>query len=124
MHSLLARLTLGFFAIAAVAVGLVSVAVLPGLEQRLVDAKLQDLTELSGQYSPALREAVGTSVPQSRLKALVQSTADTVGTRVTVLLVVNTDEGTTVEPGTDSAAERQVTLDFPVAIEAPSSRKR
>lgn len=118
MRSLRTRLTLGFFALAVAAVGLVGIAVLPGLETRLVDARLADLADLSRQYSPRLRSAVGTSLPQAKLKDLVRRTADTVGTRVTVLLVVNTNEGITVEPGTDSASERDITLDFPAAVDA------
>ncbi len=119
MRSLKARLTLGFFLLAVAAVGLVSAAVLPGLERRLVDAKLADLGELSEQYSPRLRRAVGTVVPQGELKSLVRRTADQVGTRVTVLLVVVDENGEiSVTPSTDSAAERDITLDFPVAIEA------
>ncbi|CAA9484842.1 MAG: Osmosensitive K+ channel histidine kinase KdpD [uncultured Solirubrobacteraceae bacterium] len=96
-----------------------SIAVLPGLEKRLVDAKLADLAGISRQYRPLLRRAVGTSLPQAALKDLVRRTADTVGVRVTVLLVVsNRDEGITVEPGTDSASERDISLDFPVAVDA------
>ncbi len=121
MRSLRARLTLGFFALAVAAVGLVSVAVLPGLEKRLVDAKLADLADVSEQYGPELRRAVGTSLPQAALRDLVRRTADTVGVRVTVLLVVSTDEGITVEPGTDSASDRDVGLDFPVAVDAVRS---
>jgi len=118
LRSLRARLTLGFFALAVAAVGLVAAAVLPGLERRLIDARLADLAALSRQYAPVLRRAVGTSLPQAALTDLVRRTADTVGARVTVLLVITTDEGITVEPGTDSAAERDNSLDFPVAVEA------
>ncbi len=100
-----------------------SAAVLPGLEKRLVEAKLDDLAELSAQYSPRLRDAVGTSVPQSKLKALVRSTADVVGTRVTVLLVVTTNGVISVEPGTDSASERDISLDFPVGVEAARTNR-
>jgi two-component system, OmpR family, sensor kinase len=116
--SLRARLTLGFFALAVVTVGLVSVAVLPGLEQRLVTAKLGDLATLATQYSPALRKAVGTNVAQPQLKARVTRTADFVGARVTVLLVVYTDEGISVVRTTDSAAQGDDTLDFPTAVDA------
>ena len=121
MRSLRARLTLGFFALAVAAVGLVAFAVLPGLERRLTDSRLADLAELARQYSPELRKAVGTSLPQAELKDLVQRTADTAGTRVTVLLVVRTNESVTVEPGTDSASERDISLDFPVAVDAARS---
>ncbi len=118
MRSLRARLTLGFFTLTVAAVGLVAIAVLPGLEKRLVDAKLADLAFVSGQYSPPLRRAVGTSLPQPALKDLVRRTADTVSARVTVLLVVNTNDGITVQPGTDSASERDIGLVFPVGVDA------
>jgi len=118
VRSLHARLTLGFFALAVAAVSLVAITVLPGLEKRLVDAKLDDLADLSRQYSPSLRRAVGTSLPQSELKDLVRRIADTVGSRVTVLLVVSTNETITVEPGTDSASEREISLEFPAAVDA------
>jgi hypothetical protein len=118
VRSLHARLTLGFFARAVAAVSLVAITALPGLEKRLVDAKLADLADLSRQYSPSLRRAVGTSLPQSELEDLVRRIADTVGTRVTVLLVVSTNETISVEPGTDSASEREISLEFPVAVDA------
>ena len=125
MRSLRAQLTLGFFTIAVAAVALMAFAVLPGLETRLVDARLDDLAKLSRQYSPRLREAVGTIVPQTELKDLVQSTADTTGARVTVLLVVvDSTEGLTVVPGTDSASEEEVSLDFPTAVEAARSGRQ
>ncbi len=123
LTSLRARLTLASFAIAAAAVVLVSVAVLPGLETRLVAAKLSDLAELSAQYAPRLKKAVGRNVQQSTLKRLVQRTADQTGTRVTVLLVVNTDDGVTVEPGADSASERDVSLAFPLGATAARSNR-
>ncbi|MBA2349292.1 MAG: HAMP domain-containing histidine kinase [Solirubrobacterales bacterium] len=116
-----ARLTLGFFTITLAAVALVSVAVLPGLQSRLIDAKLADLAELARQYAPELRKAVGTSLPQSELQDLVGRTADLTGSRVSVLLVVTSDGEITVEAGTDSATERDITLDFSVAIEAATS---
>lgn len=118
MRSLRARLTLGFFLLAVGAVGLVAAAVLPGLEKRLVDAKLADLEQLSSQYAPRLRRAVGTQVPQKDLKDLVRRTADTVGTRVTVVIVVYSGEDISVEPTTDSASERDVSLDFAAAVDA------
>lgn len=124
MRSLRARLTLGFFAITLAAVVLVAVAVLPGLQSRLVEAKLADLAELSGQYTPELRKAVGTSLPLSELQELVGRTADLTGSRVTVLLVVTSDEQITVEAGTDSASGRDIGLDFPVAVEAATSGKQ
>ncbi|MBA3371272.1 MAG: hypothetical protein H0T96_07455, partial [Thermoleophilaceae bacterium] len=121
--SLRARLTLGFFAVAVTAVGLVSAAVLPGLERRLVDAKLGDLAKLSAQYSGQLKEAVGANLPQPKLKGLVRRTADAAGVRVTVLLVVYTDAGILAEPTTDSAAAGDDSLDFPVAVEAARTRR-
>ena len=121
MRSLRTRLTLGFFAITLAAVALIAAAVLPGLQARLIEAKLSDLAELTDQYAPQLRRTVGTSQPQSRLQALVGRTADLTGTRVTVLLVVTTDGEVAVEAGTDSASERDITLDFPVAVEAATS---
>ncbi len=119
--SLRARLTLGFFALTVAAVGLVSVAVLPGLEKRLVAAKLGDLASLSSQYSPALRKAVGTNLPLPQLKDRVRRTADVTGARVTVLLVVYTNEGIKAERTTDSAADGDESLDFPIAVDAARS---
>ena len=118
MRSLRAQLTLGFFTAAVAAVALMAFAVLPGLETRLVDARLDDLAKLSRQYSPRLREAVGTIVPQTELKDLVQSTADTTGARVTVLLVVvDSKEGLTVVPGTDFRAPGRVRLSYACSLE-------
>ena len=124
MRSLRTRLAFGFFAITLAAVALVAVAVLPGLQTRLVDAKLADLSELADQYAPELRRTVGTSQPQSQLQALVGRTADLTGSRVTVLLVVTADGEVTVEAGTDSSSEPDITLDFPVAVEAASEGRQ
>lgn len=124
MRSLRTRLTLGLFALVVGAVLLVAAAVLPGLQSRLVQARLDDLAQTSAQYAPRLRRAVGTSLPQARLKQLVRRYADASGTRVTVLLVVVTNDVITVEPGTDSAAERVITLDFPIAVDAARSGRQ
>ena len=118
LRGLRARLTLGFFVVALGAVGLVSVSVAPGLEDRLEQARLDGLADTARQYTPAIRRAVETSRPAKQIDSLVKRTADTTGVRVTVLYATSTNGQPGVTAASDSAAEVDLGPSFPVAVEA------
>ncbi|MCW2959203.1 MAG: histidine kinase [Solirubrobacterales bacterium] len=123
MASLRIRLTLLFSIIAIAVLGFVYVAVVPGLQSRLIDDKLDDLESIGMRYTPHLRQSVGSSVPAPRLNRLVSQIADQSSARVTVLLVVS---GTRLQltPQYDSFAETEIReLSFDTAYLAAVRRQ-
>ncbi|HEY2636722.1 MAG TPA: hypothetical protein VGI54_04980, partial [Solirubrobacteraceae bacterium] len=84
-RSIRARLTLGFFFIAVAAIGGVYLYVVPRLESRLVDEKLDGLTADAQQYGPALRRIVGSSLTANQVSARVREVAAAANARVTLL---------------------------------------
>ena len=64
LRSLTARLALGFLVVALVAVGVVTLYVLPSLEERLVEQKLDTLAVTARVYSRPLREAIGSNLDE------------------------------------------------------------
>ncbi|WP_354699600.1 hypothetical protein DSM112329_05321 [Paraconexibacter sp. AEG42_29] len=123
LDSLRLRLS-ALFALTAIAVlAFVYVAVVPGLKARLVDDKLEDLTQIARRYSPQLQDSVGSSVPAPKINKLVSQIADATSARVTVLLVVS---GTQLQltPQYDSFSEVQIReLDFAPAVLAAQTRR-
>ncbi len=123
MASLRIRLTLLFSIIALAVLAFVYVAVVPGLKTRLIDGKLDDLERVARQFSPQLRESLGSSVPAPRINRLVSQVADQSSARVTVLLVVS---GTQLQltPQYDSFAETEIReLNFDPALLAAIGRR-
>jgi two-component system OmpR family sensor kinase len=122
MASLRIRLTLLFSVIAIAVLGFVYVAVVPGLQTRLINDKLDDLESIAQRYTPQLRRSVGSSVPAPRINKLVSQIADQSSARVTVLLVV-TGSRLDLTPQYDSFAETQVELNFDPAYAAAVGRR-
>jgi signal transduction histidine kinase len=123
MASLRIRLTLLFSLIAIAVLGFVYVAVVPGLQTRLIDDKLGDLETIGKQYTPRLRQSVGSAVPAPKINNLVSQIADQSSARVTVLLVVS---GTRLQltPQYDSFAETEIReLNFDTAYLAAVRRQ-
>ncbi len=123
MASLRIRLTLLFSVIAIAVLGFVYVAVVPGLQTRLIDDKLDDLQAVGEQYTPRLRRSVGSAVPAPRINTIVSQVADQSNARVTVLLVVS---GTRLQltPQYDSFAETRIReLNFDTAYLAATRRQ-
>lgn len=123
LDSLRLRLSLLLALIAISVLGLVYVAVVPGLKARLVDDKLSDLTRVAQRFSPQLQQSVGSSVPAPRINRLVSQIADQAAARVTVLLVVS---GTQLQltPQYDSFSELDITeLEFAPALLAAQTRR-
>jgi signal transduction histidine kinase len=119
MGTLRFRLSLLFFTIAIAAVGFVYAAVVPGLEQRLVDEKLATLEQSIDRYGAPVRRAVGTSVEESDLNRLVRGAADDSSARVTLFYVYSRPDGLQTSLTSDSSSEVEIRdLQFPVALEA------
>ncbi len=121
MGSLRTRLALGFFAVALAAVALAGAAIVPGLEERLREAKLRDTAAIADQYAPQLQEVVGTNVNARRVLERVRQIADQTSTRVTVLLVNTRNGEIDVSPTYDSFQTNEIDLDFGVALQSARS---
>ena len=75
LRSLRNRLALIFALIVLAAIGGLYVYVTPPLQERLVDQKLQDLTQDATRWAPRIARSAGTSVSQRSSTARVQSAA-------------------------------------------------
>ena len=118
MRSLRTRLALLFFLIAVGALGITYLAVVPGLEEQLVDQKLEDLDRDARRFAAPVRRAVGTNVPRTRLDRIVRTAGDQANARVTLL---GTTTGSSVQAYvTSDSNERDDIRDlqFAVAVEA------
>jgi signal transduction histidine kinase len=118
VRSLRTRLALLFFAISLGAIAMTYLAVVPGLEDQLVEQKLDDIEQTGTRFAPPIRRAVGTNVPRARLDRIVRASGDQANARVTLL---GTTTGTSVQAyvTSDSFAEDEIRdLEFPVAVEA------
>ncbi len=85
--SLRNRLALLFFGITLLAVGGLYLFVVPGLQNRLMSAKLNDLTIVAREYSGPIRGTVGSSTPLPQVRKLVVHTSDITGDRVTLMSI-------------------------------------
>ncbi len=121
MGSLRTRLALGFFAVALAAVALAGAAIVPGLEERLREAKLRDTAAIAAQYAPELQKVVGTNVNARRVLERVRQIADQTSTRVTVLLVNTRNGQVDVSPTYDSFETNELDLEFGVALQTARS---
>ncbi len=121
MGSLRTRLALGFFAVALAAVALAGAAIVPGLEERLQQAKLRDTALIADQYAPELQRVVGTNVNARRVLERVRQIADQTSMRVTVLLVNTRNDVVDVSPTYDSFEENELDLQFGVAVQTARS---
>jgi signal transduction histidine kinase len=87
LRSLRNRLALVFFAITLVAIAALYVYVAPGLGSRLLGDKLNSLAQTARAQSPSIAGTVGSSQPQTVVKARVVAAALRSGDRVALLLV-------------------------------------
>jgi signal transduction histidine kinase len=85
--SLRNKLALLFFGITLLAVGGLYVFVVPGLQSRLMGAKLDALAIVARQYSGPIGDTVGSSTPLPQVRKLVLRTSDVTGDRVTLLAI-------------------------------------
>jgi two-component system, OmpR family, sensor kinase len=122
--SLRNRLTLVFFAITFVAIGVLYLYVAPGLQTRLISDKLSELAGAASKDSGPIAQTVGGAEPASVVRDLVRSAGLRSGDRVTLLAVsvAVVPGGPQLSPQADSAGSgATVGLRFPVAYEAAQS---
>jgi signal transduction histidine kinase len=115
LRSLRTRLTVLFFAITLVAVGVVFFYVTPQLESSLREQKLSSLARTARAYTPTVRRLVLANGTAREVNQLVASIGDRTSTRVTLMTVGNGTLGLQVAPFTDSTTEVQID-DLPVGI--------
>ena len=117
--SLRNRLALVFFAITLIAIGALYLYVAPGLQTRLIGAKLAELQAAANQHSGPIARTVGSPIALTRVKELVIRTGGTTGDRVTLLSVNRVQGALQLSPQADStnpAASGQ--LGFSIAYRA------
>jgi signal transduction histidine kinase len=85
--SLRNKLALLFFSITLLAVGGLYLFVVPGLQSRLMGAKLNALAIVAGRYSAPIRRTVGSSTPLPQVRKLILRTSNATGDRITLLSI-------------------------------------
>ncbi|MBV9915561.1 MAG: HAMP domain-containing histidine kinase [Solirubrobacterales bacterium] len=124
--SLSNKLALLFAAITVAAIGVLYLYVAPGLQQRLVDEKLDQLAAAAQKHSGPIAETVGSSDTSREIRNLVNNAALGSGSRVTLLSVsvALAPVGPQLSPLADSSNPNSAeTLSFPVAELAAQSGK-
>jgi signal transduction histidine kinase len=121
LRSLRNRLALVFFAITLMALAALYVYVVPQLQSRLRQEKVQTLQKAAANQSELLARTVGGAVSDKEVAGLVNQIATTTATRVTFLRVGWV--GGTPQPSVahDSTGGNGSDLRFPAAYEAASS---
>jgi two-component system, OmpR family, sensor kinase len=123
-RSITVRLALGFLVVAVVAVGVVTLYVLPSLEDRLIQQKLSSLADTARVYSRPLREAIGSNLDEKAVDAEVRAAADRANARVTLLGVSRGTEGLATYVISDSTDEVDISdLSLDVGLEAATTGK-
>ncbi len=122
LRSLRTRLTLLFFAVTLVAVGVVFFYVAPQLESSLREQKLRSLARTARAYTPQIRRLVIRNGTARQVNQLVASIGDKTSTRVTLMTVGNGTLGPQVAIFSDSTTEVQLD-DMPVGIADVAARR-
>jgi signal transduction histidine kinase len=121
--SLRNRLALLFFGITLLAVGGLYLFVVPGLQSRLMSAKLNALAIVAREYSGPIRHTVGSSTPLPQVRRLVIRTSDITGDRVTLLSVNQVLGSLQLTPEADSSGTAgDGKIDYRLAEQAISRR--
>jgi signal transduction histidine kinase len=119
LGSIRTRLALGFLVVALVAVGVVTLYVLPSLQEQLTNQKLRTLAQAARTYSGPLRQAIGSNVDEKAVDDEVRAAADNANARVTLLGVSRGTEGLSTYVISDSTQEVDISdLTFDVAHDA------
>ncbi|MBJ7332895.1 MAG: HAMP domain-containing histidine kinase, partial [Solirubrobacteraceae bacterium] len=124
LRSLRTRLTLLFFCMTLIAVGVVYFYVTPRLESSLRQEKLDSLAGAAREYASPIQRAIDDQVPGPQLDRAVRRAADRANARVT-LLGVNTGTlaGLQTYPISDSTEEAEIRdLQFGIATDAARAR--
>ena len=124
MRSIRNRLALLFAAITAGSIAVVYFYVVPQLETRLRNEKLDSLAADARVYSGALNRAIGSKLPKAVLDREVRQAANRSSTRVTLLDVSRGTEGIRVSPISDSTGGTdQGDLQFQLALQAIGEKR-
>ncbi len=124
MRSIRNRLALLFAAITVGAIAVVYFYVVPQLETRLRNEKLETLAAAARLYSEPLVKVIGTNTPRPLRDQRVRQAASRSNARVTLLRVVRGTEGVQLSPISDSAQRPNlVDLQFQIALEAVADRR-
>jgi len=118
--SISSKLALMFFGVTFLALLGMYIYVAPGLQSRLVDDKLTELSSAARADSGPIAHTVGGSIAEPQVRARVDSAAATSGSRVTLLSVVQTPAGPQLDREADSVSG--VPLRFSVAYTAIRTR--
>ena len=122
--SLRNRLALVIFAITFLAIGALYVYVAPGLQTRLMGAKLQDLATAASHRSGAIRRTVGSATALPAVRELVVRAGDATGDRVTLLSVNHVQGAVQLSTQADSSnPAASGSLPYAVAYRAIGRRK-
>ncbi len=123
LRSLRSRLSVLFFGVTLVAVGVMFFYVTPQLESSLREQKYRSLARTARDFTPRIEQAVVRQDTARQLNQAVGEIGDATSTRVTVLTVGNGSEG--VQPSailSESTAEvRRDGLRYDVAVDAATS---
>ena len=103
--SLRNRLVLFIFAITLAAIGALYLYVAPGLQTRLVNERVAELSADARRESPRIVRTVGTSLPLATVRARVDAASLATGDRVTLLLVTRTPGGPQFSALADSSKQ-------------------
>jgi len=123
-RSIRSRLALAFLLIALVSVGVVMLYVLPSLQDRLQEQKLDSLSRAAVTYTRPLRQAIGSNEDEKQVDREVRTAADQANARVSLLGVTRGTEGIGTYLISDSTEEIDVSdLSFDVALEAVRTGK-
>ncbi len=122
--SLATKLAVLFFTITLVAIGSLYLYVAPGLQSRLMNAKLHQLAVSAQTRSGAIRRTVGSSTALPRVHELIVRTGGVTGDRVTLLSVNRAQGALQLSAQADSSnPAASGALRFSVAQRAISSRR-
>ncbi|MEJ7798836.1 MAG: HAMP domain-containing sensor histidine kinase [Solirubrobacteraceae bacterium] len=116
LRSLRTRLTVLFFAVTLVAVGVVFFYVAPQLESSLTEQKLRSIARTARDFTPQLERMVLDNDTAAQINQVVALIDDVTSTRVTLLTVGDGTEGLQLAPFSDSTSEVRIDdLRFDVA---------
>jgi signal transduction histidine kinase len=124
VRSIRNRLALLFAAITAGSIAVVYFYVVPQLETRLRNEKLDSLSADTRVYTGALSRAVGSRLPKAVLDREVRQAANRSSARVTLLDVSRGTEGIRVSPISDSTGGPNLgDLQFQLALQAVAEKR-
>ena len=122
--SLRTRLTLGVFLVTLASIGVVYLYVIPTLESRLRDQRIERLREAADRYGDQLRPTIGTDMPAKAVSSLVTATGQQANFRVTLLNIPRGTLHVGPVPIADSAGGTEGSgLSFAIAERAVRARR-